>query len=40
MWRYGHLAPDDLAEAAEKVTNFSHKSRHTGKQLKNERITA
>ena len=24
--RYGHLAPDHLAEAAEKVTNFSVES--------------
>jgi len=38
--RYGHLAPDHLAEAAEKVTNFSHKNRHTGNQAKNSRISA
>jgi hypothetical protein len=38
--RYGHLAPDHLAEAAEKVTNFSHKNRHTGKQLKNRHVNA
>jgi hypothetical protein len=24
--RYGHLAPDHLAKAAEKVANFSHKT--------------
>jgi integrase len=37
---YGHLAPDHLAEAAEKVANFLHKNRHTGKQLKSSRISA
>jgi hypothetical protein len=32
MLRYGHLAPDHLAAAAEKVANFSHKNRHTARQ--------
>jgi integrase len=38
--RYGHLAPDHLAEAAEKVRNFSHNNRHTGKQEKISRLSA
>jgi hypothetical protein len=32
--RYGHLALDHLAAAAEKVTIFSHTNPHTGKQPK------
>jgi hypothetical protein len=40
LLRYGHLTPDHLAEAAEKVVNFWHKNRHTSKHLKNSRISA
>jgi len=38
--RYAHLAPDHLAEAAEKIAKTSHKNRHTGKQRKHARISA
>lgn len=38
--RYAHLAPDHLAEAAEKVAKTSHKNRHTKKSSRNTRVSA
>ena len=38
--RYAHLAPDHLAEAAEKVAKTSHKNRHTKKPSRNTRVSA
>ena len=33
--RYAHLAPDHLAEAAEKITDLPHKNRHTRNATRN-----
>jgi integrase len=38
--RYAHLAPDHLAEAAEKIAKTPHKNRHSRKQRKNVRVSA